>query len=165
MKKTTSNNKIVRGLRFLYLKIIRMHDSPHKIAFGMGLGVFTGIMPGMGLVAAFFLAMVLRANRAAALLGSFLSNTWLSVITFLLSIKVGSVIIMREPQETLARCKETLQHFHWKSLFDISVIDVLLPLIVGYIVISMAAGLLVYVATGLFLRLRRLSGRRIKGIS
>ena len=75
-------NKIREYLRLILAKLFNINDTPHKIALGLGLGVFAGILPGTGPIAAIFLALAFRANRASALLGSLLTNTWLSLVTF-----------------------------------------------------------------------------------
>src|SRR3989338_11447506 len=81
-----------RLLKFLYLKLFKINDTPQKIALGLGLGVFAGIFPGTGPAASLFLAFIFRANRASALIGSMLTNTWLSVVTLLLAIKLGALM-------------------------------------------------------------------------
>jgi uncharacterized protein (DUF2062 family) len=108
-------HKISHFFRLLYIKLFKINDSPQRIALGLGLGVFLGIIPGTGPLAALFLALLFRVNRASALLGSLLTNTWLSIVTFLLAIKVGSFIM----------------RLNWQSVYaDIS--KAILPLIVGY---------------------------------
>ncbi|MDD5669514.1 MAG: DUF2062 domain-containing protein, partial [Candidatus Omnitrophica bacterium] len=74
---TVKKNKLARFFKFIYLKIFRINDTPRKIAFGFGLGVFLGILPGTGPVASVIVAAFLHANKAAALLGSLITNTWL----------------------------------------------------------------------------------------
>lgn len=92
MKK--KNNKFfLRTFKYLYLKLFRTNDTPQRIAFGLGIGVFLGIMPGAGPLAALIAATFLRANRAAAIAGAFLTNTWTSFLIFILSVKVGAGII------------------------------------------------------------------------
>ncbi|MCG2713658.1 MAG: DUF2062 domain-containing protein [Candidatus Omnitrophica bacterium] len=68
-------------INFIFAKLFKINDSAGKIALGVGLGVFAGLLPGTGPAAALLLALVFRANRAAALLGSLITNTWLSVVT------------------------------------------------------------------------------------
>ncbi len=144
MKKKISDNKYVRLLKLVYEKIFLINDSPHKIALGLGLGVLAGIMPGMGPLAALFLAFLFRANRAAALLGSLLTNTWLSFVTFLLSIKVGSAIMNLDWKDVYAECLLFLKNFQWQNLFKESIFKVALPLAVGYLAISLCLALAVY---------------------
>ncbi len=142
-------NKIpyARLLRTIYAKIFLINDSPHKIALGLGLGVFSGIMPGTGPIAALFLAFIFRANRLAALLGSLLVNTWSTILTFLLSIKVGSAIMKVDWKEVYADSRLFLKTFQWQNLFKESLHKVLFPLMVGYVVISFLLAAAVYLVT------------------
>lgn len=75
-------NKLGGFLRSTYTQLVKIDDSPHKIALGASLGVFTGIFPGTGPLAALFLALILKANRAAALVGSLLTNSWATIALF-----------------------------------------------------------------------------------
>jgi uncharacterized protein (DUF2062 family) len=90
MRKRSLPNKVKRLAKVVYLKLFRINDSPLKIALGFGLGVFIGVMPGVGPVIALLLAFLFRVNRASALLGSILFNTWVGLIALLLAIKIGS---------------------------------------------------------------------------
>jgi hypothetical protein len=144
MKKRIKN-RLVRLFRLLYLKIFLINDTPHKIALGFGLGVFVGILPLTGPIAALFLAFLFRVNRAAALLGSLLTNTWLSIVTFLLSIKIGSAIMGIDWHVAYNRSLSLLKNFHWADIAKLSVFDILLPLALGYLVIAFSAGLTAYI--------------------
>lgn len=137
-------NKIYRFFKFIYLKLFRINDTPQKIALGLGLGVFLGIIPGSGPIAALFLAWALRLNRISALLGSLLTNTWLSIVTFLLATKIGSTIMKLNWQNTYYCWKSVLKNFHWKSLFKLSFLKVILPVIVGYFIVAFTIGFMVY---------------------
>lgn len=123
-------DKVKRFFKLLYLKLFRINDTPEKIALGAGLGVFSGILPGTGPIAAICLAFLFRANRAAALLGSLLTNTWLSFLLFLLALKTGSFIT----------------GVNWKEaqLAKLSFTKVIVPLATGYLIIGLVLGLLSY---------------------
>lgn len=133
--------------RLLYIKLFKINDSPQRIASGLGLGVFTGIIPGTGPVAALFLAFIFRVNRASALLGSLLTNTWLSIVTFLLSVKVGSAIMDSSWQEAKEQWLLFLKDFRWLSLFKLSVLKLILPVISGYFIVAFCLGFLTYLIT------------------
>jgi uncharacterized protein (DUF2062 family) len=122
--------------RLLYIKLFKINDSPQRIALGLGLGVFAGIIPGTGPVAALFLAFIFRVNPASALLGSLLTNTWLSFVTFILAIKVGSAIM----------------HLDWQVVRQGWI---LLPVILGYFIVSFSLGILVYLVTLIILKICR----------
>lgn len=84
-----------RFLKYIYLKIIRIHDSPEKIAKGFALGVFIGIFPtfGIGGILALILAKFFRLNYIATILGTFIMNYFTSPIFWSISYFLGSLIL------------------------------------------------------------------------
>jgi len=145
--KNKKGNKILRFLKLIYIKLFRIHDTPQRIALGAGIGVFLGILPGTGPIAAIFMAFILRVNRAAALLGSLLTNTWTSVLTFLLSIKIGASIMGVHWQEVHRNWSLFLKDFKLVTLFKLTTLELILPVIVGYAVVGFCLGLIAYLAT------------------
>jgi uncharacterized protein (DUF2062 family) len=143
--------KIKRFFNLLFAKLFKINDSPQKIALGLGIGVFTGIFPGTGPLAALFLALLLRVNRASALIGSLLTNTWLSFVTFLLAIKLGSGLFGIGWQQLHQDWSSFLKGFNWLALFQLSILKVILPVITGYLLIAFCLGLIVYLVALLVL--------------
>lgn len=133
-----------RFLKLIYLRLFRINDSPQKIAAGLGLGVFLGILPGTGPIAALFLASIFRFNRASALAGCLITNTWLSLATFLLSVKIGAFIFGLSWQQICQNWALFLKDFHWANLFKLNFLKNIFPVITGYIVIGLLIGLLAY---------------------
>ncbi|OGX15206.1 MAG: hypothetical protein A2166_00245 [Omnitrophica WOR_2 bacterium RBG_13_41_10] len=144
-----------RFLKLLYLKLFRIHDTPQKIAGGLGLGVFMGILPGTGPLAALVLSLLLKVNRAAALLGSLITNTWLSIVTFLLAVKIGGRIMNLDWHKLQEQWLHLLKNFHWASLFQPSVIGITVPVIIGYFIIAFCLGLAVYLIALLVLTITK----------
>lgn len=122
-----------KTINFIISELFKINDTPQKIALGVGLGVFTGLLPGTGPIAALFLAFIFKANRAAALLGSLLTNTWLSLVFFALAIQAGNVILSFSGQKA-----------QWPK--------VLLPAIIGYLIIGLILSILSYIITLLIIR-------------
>jgi len=149
------NNKILRSLKFIYHKIFRINDSPQRIAMGFGLGVFLGILPGTGPLASLVLATFLCVNRASALLGSVLTNTWLSFVTFLLSIRIGSFFLGLEWQRVKTGWEGLITNFSWRSLLKISNLEIILPVALGYLVIGLVSGALAYLMVIIVLAFRK----------
>ena len=145
--KRKNNNNILRFLKLIYLKLFRIHDTPQRIALGVGIGVFLGIIPATGPIAAVLMALVLRVNRAAALLGSLLTNTWLSILTFFLSIKLGSSIMGVDWQEVQRNWMQFLKDFKVITLFKLTTLKIILPVIIGYFVVSFCLGIIAYLIT------------------
>lgn len=133
--------------KLFYIKLFKINDSPQRIALGLGLGVFAGIIPGTGPVAALFLAFIFRVNRASALLGSLLTNTWLSFVTFILAIKVGSAIMKLSWHDVYKDWVLFLKDFYWSSLLKLSILKIILPVIAGYFVVAFCLGLTTYLIT------------------
>lgn len=149
------NNKLKQFFNQLYIKLFTINDSPQKIALGLGLGVFSGVLPGTGPLAALFLAFLFRANRASALIGSLLTNTWLSFLTFILAIKVGAAILGIKWQEVQQAWVNFLKNFNWLNLFKISALKIVWPVMLGYLVVTFCLGLCVYLITLLILTKHR----------
>lgn len=139
-------------ISFAFAKLFKINDSAQKIALGVGLGVFSGLLPGTGPAAALFLAFVFRANRAAALLGSIFTNTWLSLATFVLAVRAGSVILKLRWQEVHQQARGLMRDFHWAKFFKLPFLEALSPVIIGYIIIGLFLGIISYLITLFILR-------------
>lgn len=137
MQKRSLPDKIKRLARLLYLKLFRINDTPLKIALGFGMGVFLGVMPGVGPVVALLFAFIFRINRASALLGSLLFNTWSGIISLLLAIKIGSAVMGLNYYDVYAGWNGLIKSFKWDKLFEVSVCEVLIPIGIGYLLISL----------------------------
>jgi uncharacterized protein (DUF2062 family) len=157
-------NKLMRLLKLIYLKLFRIHDTPQRISIGLGLGVFLGILPGTGPIASLALALIFRVNRAAALLGCIITNTWLSFITFFLSIKLGSTIMNLNWMVVRRDWIDFLKGFKIADLFRLSAIDIILPVILGYFVIGLCCGLITYLVSVIIL-INRQKQKRISEAS
>jgi hypothetical protein len=146
MEKTTILSQVARFFRLIYLKLFRIDDTPQKIAIGLGIGVFSGVLPGTGPIAALFLAFIFRVNRAAALLGSILTNTWLSIPVFLLSLKAGAALTGLKYQDVQGQWEALLKDFRWARLLSFSAYDVIGPILIGYFAVALCIGVVSYVA-------------------
>jgi len=136
----------------IYERLFKINDTPQKIALGMGLGVFSGIFPGMGPIAALFLALVLKANRASTLLGCLLTNTWLSVVTFIFAIQAGSAILGINWRNVQQDWNHVLEGFSWLNFFKFSVLKLIFPVILGYLLIGIIIGVFTYLITLIVIR-------------
>ena len=141
-------------LKLICYKLIKINDSPQRIALGFAIGVFTGILPSTGPVAALILSLVFRVNRIAALTGSLLTNTWLSVATFVLAAKIGSFVTKTDWQNIYNAYRNLLADFEWRHLFDAAILKLIYPLIMGYVLIGLMAGASAYFFAVSFLKVR-----------
>jgi uncharacterized protein (DUF2062 family) len=89
-------------------------------------------MPGLWVITGLVLANFLHLNRVATVLGALVTNTWISLATFLLSIKVGSAIM----------------NLHWQEVYQKGpFLNLFLPIALGYLVIAVFFAFLSYIAT------------------
>lgn len=86
---------IKRWVRYQYLKLVRIDDTPSRIAMGMAVGVFLGIFPtfGFGTILAFILAVLFRFNKAAAVIGSFIMNPLTTPLFWSGSAVLGTMLV------------------------------------------------------------------------
>ena len=63
-------------LRYFWRQVIQLRATPHRVALGFAIGVFTACTPFLGVqtVLACLLAFLLRVSMPAALLGTFIGN-------------------------------------------------------------------------------------------
>jgi len=138
---------VFQPIKQAFIKLFSINDTPQKISLGFAIGVFLGIIPGTGPVAAFVAASIFRINRTSALIGSIITNTWISIISFLLAIKIGSAIMRIDLNAAYTDWLKFLSDFHWINLLKFSFLKLTLPVIVGYLIIAFCLALSVYLIT------------------
>lgn len=148
-------NKFSLFLKTIFDKIFRINDSPQRIALGLGTGVFLGVLPAAGPIASVTLATLLRFNKASALLGCLLVNTWINIVTFIFAVKIGARLTQTNWQELYNNSIALFKDFHFSSFFKLSIIKLLYPLLLGYCVIGLGLGICAYIATLLVLNVKQ----------
>ncbi|WP_228156728.1 DUF2062 domain-containing protein [Fuscovulum blasticum] len=84
-----------RGIRYVWARMTRLPDPPHRIARGIWAGVFASFTPlfGAHLGLAAVLAWVLRGNVIAALLATLVGNPLTFPLIAVASIQLGHMIL------------------------------------------------------------------------
>jgi uncharacterized protein (DUF2062 family) len=117
-------------------KLLGIHDSTHRIALGFALGLLLGVIPGTGAIAAVVAAFLIRANKAAALLGALLVNTWINVVTFPLALGIGVFAFHVDPGVLAEDWAALTAHFTWHGFVAVALRKTVLALFVGYLAIG-----------------------------
>ena len=84
-----------RAFEYLSHRIRRLPDTPHRIALGLGCGVFASFTPLFGLhfLVGAILAYIVRGNVFAAILGTFFGNPITFPFMVAISIRTGEFIL------------------------------------------------------------------------
>jgi uncharacterized protein (DUF2062 family) len=120
-----------------------INDTPHRVAAGAAAGVFFGIMPGEGLATTLVVASLLKLNRLSAAAAVLATNTWTTVILVLPSAAVGSWFFGTNANELVADFHRAY-HLGLRSFSLKVILDLALPLLVGFVLIAGAISTAVY---------------------
>ena len=150
------------ALRFVKYRILHADDSPERIAKGLAVGVFISYLPLMGvqMAVAWVAATIVKANKAMALLGAWLSNPATAIIIYYPSYRLGRWLLgfsphkpEIDPEELEDLFEETLSfyrlitEFHttafWKEVSS-ALMNIGLEILVGGIIIGFAAAKLTH---------------------
>jgi uncharacterized protein (DUF2062 family) len=124
--------KIKKFLKQFFL----INDSPHKVAAGAALGIFLGILPGEGVATTLILASLFGFNRLSATAGVLATNMWGTVVVLPAAAAVGGFFFGIKGQELIADFNQTY-HLGFKYFLSKTVLlDIALPLVVGFIIIA-----------------------------
>ncbi len=117
-------------------KVFLIDDTPHKIAGGAALGVSLGIIPGAGPIASFALAYVFRLNRLAALAGSLIVNSWLTVVILPAAAFLGGFIFQKDYGKLVENFEESYNLGQSIVPTKIIFLDFALPLLAGFFILA-----------------------------
>lgn len=104
-----------RGLRYLYLRFIRLQATPEQISRGFALGIFWGMfpLPGLQMAIAVVSAAILRGSKLAAAAGTWFSNPLTTLPLTAFNFHVGQTVLGREwedlPTENLGSLDTVLE--------------------------------------------------------
>ncbi len=95
--------KFSRQLRYYYLRFLRLRGEPQELALGICIGVFAGLLPILPFQTAFavFLALLFKASKITAALGTWISNPLNWYFLYLYSFKLGAWILRLPPNMSL----------------------------------------------------------------
>jgi hypothetical protein len=168
-----------RGYRWTKLKLMHINDSPHRIAMGVAIGLFIAWTPTVGfhIVLALALALLLRANKIAALVSIWINNPITMIPMFYSGYvlgKVSSNVFTGTGELTRAQMFDLFHQFDalgsvftnfhrpefWRAILDM-LLKVGLDLWIGCVIIGIVSAVIGYFgAYGLILWHRRRNPRR-----
>lgn len=153
----------LRAISYMWHRLRRLPDTPHRIARGIGIGVFVCFTPFFGLhfVLAALLCWVMRGNVVAAILATFFGNPLTFPIIAAASMKLGGAMLGAGPTDHLGQglaqvfwgaFKELGDNLlalftpidaHWGNLIAFFW-EIFLPYLVGGLPLGVIFGLMAY---------------------
>lgn len=84
----------MRAFTYTKHRIVRLSDTSHKIALGLALGAAISFTPIIGthFIQAGFIAVLIRANFLAALIGTFCGNPWTFPFMWYSAMQFGTTL-------------------------------------------------------------------------
>lgn len=150
--------KLRRWFRYYYLRIKRTRDHPASIAKGISFGVAVDFLPtfGTGLVFAYILASIFKANRVAAV-GTAILLKWAIPFLYVANYTVGQLVLGQylDPDQPIAADLSELFEFGgWEALSA--------SFLLGSLINAAAAALLTYYLTYRLINRRRSRSRKTR---
>ncbi len=122
-------------------EVLRVKDTPHRIAIAFAIGVFIGISPLLGLhtVGVFFMAWLLKLNRLVSVVGVCITNPWTIVPIYTFCIWVGA---------RLTGLEKIIPAVNWNDVsfmvFMGELKHLIIPFLVGSIVVGSISAIISY---------------------
>lgn len=130
-----------RQFKLNLIRLLRLQDSPERIARGMALGLFIGMSPtfGVQMALAFLVALILNENKLAAIIGVWITNPVTAPFIYGLEYETGRVLLgLPHPPMQLEFNYHFIKLFGWQ---------VVLPLSLGSLLFGIAAAVIGYTVT------------------
>ena len=95
MAQNSKNLKYERRLKYYYLRFLRLRGEPHELAFGIAIGVFSGMMPVLPaqIIFAVALAILFKASKITAAIGTWVSNPLNWYFIYVYDFKLGAYLL------------------------------------------------------------------------
>lgn len=131
---------LVRQIKLLVVRFLRLRGAPEEISKGLALGIFIGLTPTFGfqMLLAVCLAVMLKENKFAAVLGVWVTNPFTAPFIYALEYESGRVLLNMDYVHIPASLSfSALKSLGW---------EVLLPLGVGSLLWAALTAMTVYLA-------------------
>lgn len=160
-----------RALEYISYRLIRIPDSPHRIALGLACGIFVSFLPIFGghVIMGGLLAYLTKGNLFASLIGTVVGNPITFPIIASASINLGQKILGQSSSEIndasfnweMFKDMLSIENFNLYFLKDFGV-DIFLPYFLGGTIFGLIASFIFYFFCKSFVRGHQLRRKRKK---
>lgn len=117
-ERNAAYSPIRRWIRYGYIRLVRINDSPQRVATGLAVGVFLAIFPtfGLGILIALALAIAFKFNKASAILGCLIMNPITTPFFWTASSVLGALLARQDWQKILRMVHALSASLKWADL-------------------------------------------------
>ena len=160
-----------RALEYISYRLIRIPDTPHRIALGLSCGVFVSFLPifGAHFIVGALLAYMIKGNIFASIIGTIVGNPITFPIIAGASINFGQYILGQSSTDMddisfnweMFKDIFSFENFNWYFIKGFGV-DIFLPYFIGGTIFGVIASLIFYFLFKRFVRAHQLRRKRKK---
>ena len=157
--------KSYRLCRKYYLHLLRSKGSPHSIALGVGIGIFSGLVVPLGQIfLAIILAFVFKGNKILAIAMTFITNPYTTPIIYPVLCYTGSKIIGGGLSfyQIKSAMEDVLLSFSWGELLVLGHILIISYLIGGAVIGGFLGVISYFVSLKIVIRHRNKRTKRLE---
>jgi uncharacterized protein len=151
-------SRVNARLRYFWQRVLRLRATPHEVALGFAIGVFTACTPFLGVqtILALALAFVFRVSMPAAFFGTFIGNPLSWPAIWSASYIAGALLLGQDPGYVADHFAETAnalgatvvaQSPDALKVAITNISPVVGPMIVGGLLVGLIAAVLSYYST------------------
>ncbi len=140
----------------LFKSFFLIDDSPHKVAGGVAMGIFMGIVPGEGFLSTLFFAYLFHFNRLSALASIAAVNMWTTLLVLPLAAITGGFLFGVSAQSLITSFQNTYT-LGWNYFFSkVILFELILPLMVGFVIVAVIISLSFYLLVYFLLKYKKI---------
>ncbi len=126
-------------------QVLRVQDTPHRIALSFAVGLFIGMsfLLGFHTVLALVVAWALKLNRVVILSGVFITNPWSIIPIYTFCTWIGTIIMGTD---------HVIPEINWDHLTVVGLFSELSHLVLPFVVGTTAVGFLAAAASYVIIR-------------
>ena len=158
----TADKGLLRKAASKLIAIAKQKDTPHRIALGLALGIFIGVLPIMGIqmVVVTLVAIPLRGNLKAAIAGVWISNPVTFIPMYWSYYRFGLLFTPSRRISWDHFYATMMRYSDWDEFLETST-DILVPMWIGAGILAVVFAIPTYLFTYRFvIRYRALRARR-----
>ncbi|WP_208541094.1 MULTISPECIES: DUF2062 domain-containing protein [Bartonella] len=142
-----------RSFCYMRKRILRISETPHKVALGLAIGIFSACSPffGLHIILALFFSWILRGNFTAAIIGTVFSNPLTFLPIVMIDYKIGYLFLSlfgNVGKISLSQIRTIFSNLTFSKvwvIFENTWDSIMLPMILGGVLLGFVFGGLSYI--------------------